>query len=306
MKSGVHRITPDEYFNGEALRNHMSNSFGKLLINRSPAHALASRERKIDTKAMRIGSAVHLKVLGAGSPFEIIPDDLLSADGGIRTKAAKEWKASREEEGLTVIKRDEAARIDEAAAEVTGYLAEAGIILAPLQSELVAVGEIDGIRVKAMIDNAPADEMVLMDLKTCASAHPDDIQKAIWTYGYDFQAAHYVETWKAATGEDRQFRFVFVEKEPPFGCAIVQLGADSLEMARKRTRRAREIMADCLTSGVWPCYPVGVQRIDLPEWYHNRYLEREAAEAANGPAPKPSAAALAAAYEFQKPLEAAE
>jgi hypothetical protein len=103
--------------------------------------------------------------------------------------------------------------------------------------------------------------------------------RAVMNYGYDVQAAHYLDTWKAATGEERRFRFVFQEKTAPYELCVVELGSDSLTMARKKVARAREIWRLCLEDDHWPGYPLGVQRMELPEFFHARWLERESQDA---------------------------
>lgn len=50
-------------------------------------------------------------------------------------------------------------------------------------------------------------------------------------------------------------------------------------MAKKKTARAREIWHQCVESGHWPGYPLGVHQAELPDWFHERWLERETAEA---------------------------
>lgn len=115
----------------------------------------------------------------------------------------------------------------------------------PARSELTAIAEIDGVMCRAMIDYAPEDpRLPLWDLKSTTDASPEAVMRHVMTYGYDIQAAHYTEVWKAATGEERRFRFVFVEKDAPHECCVIELSSETMMMmALKRTLRAREIWA---------------------------------------------------------------
>ena len=58
-----------------------------------------------------MGTLTHCAVLQGerlDSMLAVIPDSLLSEDGGLRTKAAKEWKAAQQAEGKIVVKAHEA------------------------------------------------------------------------------------------------------------------------------------------------------------------------------------------------------
>ena len=143
-----------------------------------------------------------------------------------------------------------------------------------------AQAEIEGVICRAMLDNLPADTaQPIYDFKTCENANPHACVRAVMNYGYDVQASHYVETVLAATGQERAFRFIFQEKSAPFEVCVVELSPDSNTMARKKTRRAREIWRECVASNHWPGYPPGVQVIDLPDFFQERWRERESVEA---------------------------
>jgi len=154
------------------------------------------------------------------------------------------------------------------------------IFISPDDSERCAFAELDGCWIRAMIDNAPPDPKApLYDFKTCESADPNACMRAVMNYGYDVQAAHYLEVWEAATGEKRRFRFIFQEKSAPFAASVIELHPDVLTMARKRTARAREIWRNCVRSNHWPGYPPGVHVVDMPSFYQEKWLERESVEA---------------------------
>lgn len=308
LSAGVHDLSAEEYHADRMCAvPTLSSTLARLLLTRSPRHAWHASPRlnpdhdSIERKTFDIGRAAHRTVLGKGADYLAVPEDLLSDDGGIRTKAAKEWVAARKEEGLTVLKPVEIEMIHDMAGEIMGRLSDMRITFPPGRSELTAIGEIDGVICRAMIDHAPADPAApLWDLKTTTDASMDAVQRTIMTYGYDTQAAHYTETWKAATGEDREFRFVFVEKDAPHEVCVVQLGGDSMAMARKRTARAREMWAHCLRSGTWPGYPTGIVQMDMPDWYQARWLERETTEA--DIRRSTGRDALARSYDWQKPF----
>lgn len=285
MTPGVHRMEAAAYHADPCPEPSLSSTLAKVMLSQSPLHAWTASQRlnpdyvPAEKKTFDIGRAAHRLVLGAGSDFEIIPTEILSSDGGIRTKEAKEFVESCRVRGITPLKEAEADSVRNMAVLAEDKLARLGITFDPAHSENCAFAQIDGVWCRAMVDNAPPDGGILWDFKTCESASPEACERSIMNYGYDIQAAHYLDTWKAATGEDRTFRFVFQEKSAPHEICVVELGPDSLIMARKKITRAREMWRVCLDRNEWPGYPPGVHRIELPEWVHSRWLDRESAEA---------------------------
>ena len=282
----------------------LSSGSARTLLFKSPAHAAHQRLHPPQSAAFDIGRAAHRRVLGAGDDYAVIPSDLLSSNGAISTKAAKEWKEAQEARGLTVVKQDDADRVDAMASAVTAHLRACGITLDPAASEICAFAEIDGVWCRAMIDNAPNDpRLPLYDLKTTTDASPESIARTVAKYGYDVQAEHYRQVWKAATGEDRAFRFIFVEKDAPHGCCVAELFSDpedpadwSLDAAHK-CQEARRIWAECIAANNWPGYPAGIAVIGNPAWHSASWADRALP-------PSPSQEALRAAHDMQSPMEA--
>lgn len=283
---GLHRIDAELYHSDPCEEPSLSSSLARLILGQSPLHAWTACPRlnpdwePVEKKTFDIGRAAHREVLCAGSDYVVIPEDILAANGAASTKAAKEFIENARRQSLTPIKVEEANAVRAMASKVHDRLDQVKVWLDTDRSELAAIAEIDGAMCRAMVDNAPEDPgEPLYDFKTTTDASPDAVTRAVMNYGYDVQAAHYLEVWKAATGEDRRFRFIFQEKAAPYEVAVVELHPDSLAMARKKSARAREIWRQCLASGHWPGYPTGVHMIDLPEFFHGRWLERESIEA---------------------------
>lgn len=286
LQSGIYQLDADVYHADPAPVPSLSSTIAKILLAQSPLHAWTTSPRlnpdwePKDSKTFDIGRAAHRATLGAGSDFCAIPDDILASNGAASTKAAKEFIESARDAGLTPLKSEEVLQIEAMQAKISEKLAALNIDLDPAHSEVAAIAQIDGIWCRAMVDNAPGDaRQPLYDFKTTTDASPDAAMRAVMNYGYDVQAAHYLDTWKAATGEDRLFRFIFQEKTAPYEVAVIEVGPDSMMMARKKIARARAMWANCLSVDDWPGYPLGVHRIELPEFFHTRWLERESVEA---------------------------
>jgi hypothetical protein len=239
-------------------------------------------------------------VLGAGGDYVAYPAEILASNGDASTKAAKAWAEEQRAAGRTPLKADEVDRIGDMAMLCHHQLVDYGITLDPSRSEIAAVAEIDGAWCRCMVDNAPADQRLpLYDFKTCEDASPDAVVRSIENYGYDVQAAHYLDVWKAATGEDRDFVFIFQEKTPPHAIAVVRLlnsaghSGDWMEDAREKAHTARQTWAHCIANDHWPAYPAMILEIGARSFHRQKWQDTRDRAA--------SARAIAAAQKFQAP-----
>ena len=311
LSAGVHDIPADKY-HADKLRPEptLSSTLTRLILNRSPLHAWTAHPRlnpswePTDKKTFDIGRAAHRAVLGKGGAYLAYPPAMLASNGAASTNEARGWAESVRAAGGTPLKADEVDMIADIALAVENSLETMGIRFDASRSELTALAEVDSVWCRAMIDNAPADpRQPLYDLKTTVDASPEVLAKTIAAYGYDVQAAHYLAVWKAATGEDRKFRIVFVEKEAPYGVSVAELyrkpgdEADWFDHAENNAAKARSAWSECLKSGQWPCYPLRVAVIGAPGWHLSKMEARvDRAAAAN-----PSQSTIDRATAWQKP-----
>jgi len=95
----------------------------------------------------------------------------------------------------------------------------------------------------------------LADFKTtnCAAMRP--WAKHVFDFGYDMQAALYLDVWTANTGEDRvEFRHVVQESFAPYQTERRLLSVESLEIGRNRYKTALQKYCQCLATNAWPGY----------------------------------------------------
>ncbi|GAP53846.1 exodeoxyribonuclease 8 [Arthrobacter sp. Hiyo6] len=104
-----------------------------------------------------------------------------------------------------------------------------------------------------------------MDLKTAASADPNEFGKTAHNFGYHQSAAHYIDGVKVATGEELPFHFVLVEKTAPYLVSVVQLDFEAVNIGQGLNDRAKRIYRECTETGNWPGYP-SVEPVSLPMW----------------------------------------
>ena len=234
------------------------SSAKKLLV--SPAHYQAYiNTPQEETKALRFGTFVHAAIL---EPHTL--DDLYATapDVDKRTKQGKEdWAAfATANAGKTILDAEESA---------LGHLVASHAKMA-LKHHKVAFGlteamyhvDYNGIPLKAAIDGVCGD--YLWDIKTTDDASPAGMLKSIRNYRYNLQAYWYRLVYELATGHrPLGFRFLFVEKEPPFATAVCEIGPELMSWAIADFEKALTLYRDCTASGVWPAYPDDIQVIDV-------------------------------------------
>ena len=76
----------------------------------------------------------------------------------------------------------------------------------------------------------------IVDLKTCLDASSGGFARSIANFGYDIQAAYYVDGIKAVTGMELPFLFIAVEKEAPHAVAVYRADPDFLKAMRDAAR----------------------------------------------------------------------
>lgn len=230
----------------------------KLLV--SPAHYQAYiNTPQEETKALRFGTFVHSAIL---EPHTLNDLYATAPDVDRRTKEGKEtWAAfSTLNAGKTILDAEESA---------VGHLVASHAKMA-LNHHKVAFGltevmyhvDYNGVPLKAAIDGVCGN--YLWDIKTTDDASPAGMLKAIRNYRYNLQAYWYRLVYELATGHrPLGFRFLFVEKEPPFATAVCEIGPELMSYAIADFEKAVTLYRDCTASGVWPAYPDDVQVIDI-------------------------------------------
>jgi exodeoxyribonuclease VIII len=226
----------------------------------SPAHYQAYiNTPQEETKALRFGTFVHSAVL---EPHTL--NDLYATAPEVdrRTKEGKEtWAAFQTANvGKTILDYEESALGHLVASSARFALKRLGVEFDA--TEVMYHVDYNGVPLKAAIDGVAGD--YLWDIKTTDDASPSGMLKAIRNYRYNLQAYWYRLVYELATGRrPLGFRFLFVEKQPPFACAIAEIGPDLMSWAIADFEKAVTTYKACTESGVWPSYPDDIQVIDV-------------------------------------------
>ena len=112
-----------------------------------------------------------------------------------------------------------------------------------------------GVWLKTRPDCLPEDDNTVVDLKSCASAHPIDVRRAISDHGYHQQLALCDEGLRVTTGRQMQDHIlVFVESKPPHAINIKPIRPEAIADGYRQNRRSVDKFADAVKSGYWPGY----------------------------------------------------
>lgn len=123
-----------------------------------------------------------------------------------------------------------------------------------------------GLGLKCRPDALRTD--MIVDLKTCQNADPNEFGRTAYNFGYHQQAAHYMEGVAAATGEALPFKFILVEKTAPYLVSVVELDEDAIELGREMNNRAVSTFHDCRAVDHWPGYPT-IEPVSLPNYAYD-------------------------------------
>lgn len=301
-------MDPKDYHQDPAAEPSLSSTLARALLNQSPRHAWWASPRlnpewlpTVKTE-FDVGHAAHTAILSRGAGIAVIDAD------DWRTNAAKAEREEARAAGLTPLLLHQALAVEayrDAVLERLTLMGLGEVFSSPDSAEVVAIAEIDGCWCRAMIDYQAADGWVY-DLKTTTDAKPEAVRRSVESYGYHIQAAHYLDTWRAAGGEARGIRFVFVEKSPPHEVSVVELTDDMSaeddwgEVAREQCADARAMWRRCLEADHWPGYPPAILTIGAPDWVRGKWADRREIVAAQAPR-KPSKTAKAVAAAMQEP-----
>lgn len=275
-RPGVYLGVPDEAYHADPVPGGSLSSTGvrKLLPPSCPAlfkHWLDhGQEHKPE---FEYGKAAHLRVLGTGPQLVLVDRERWD------TKDVKaEVKAIRDAGGVP-LKRTDMEQIDAMAAAIREHPL-ARRLLAPDrgQPEVSLFWQDTETRVKcrARLDWVPDPghgRPLLVDYKTCDSAEPEKLQKAVSQFGYHVQRGHYLPGARATglVGDDAELMFVFQEKKPPFLVTVVELDPPAKRIGEHLAREARHLYRECTASGRWPGYTDDVAMISLPGWVERQY-----------------------------------
>lgn len=268
---GLHYDLPDEVYRKEPGFNQSNlKSFAKA---NTPQHFKYGADHPAEpTASLRIGSFVDTALL---RPEVLGRKFAIWSEGARRGAAWNTFKEANGERAILTVDEQEAAL---GCIEAVKAHDDAMKLIRACRSQVAAIANHPtlGFRMKALFDILPDPERCdpalldyLFDLKTTNDASPEGFTDSCWKYGYDVQAAFYMDALEYAGGPKvNHFGFIAVENEPPHGVKIHFLRRDSKEI-----RRAREsyeawmrYYAECHGKNSWPGYTDSWTEIAFKPW----------------------------------------
>ncbi|MGW1158462.1 PD-(D/E)XK nuclease-like domain-containing protein [Streptomyces sp. NPDC002513] len=264
---GIYNLTNDEY---HAQRDSLSSSGARMLLPPScPALFRYAQDNPNEPKkTFEIGTAAHKLVLGEGPDLVLVDADKWT------TNAVKAEVAAIRDEGGIPLKHAEYEQVH-AMADALRRHPVAAALFDPARGKpeqsLFWRDRQTGVMRRARFDwlpDARAGRLIIPDYKTCRSAEPAALARAVEEFGYHQQDDWYRAGARALGLADDSAAFVFVcqEKTPPYVVTVVEMDAEARRIGAARNRRALEIYAECTGAGHWPGYSDEIAYLSLPTW----------------------------------------
>lgn len=281
--TGIVPDLPAEEYHQRSL--DVATASGMKQMLRSPAHFHHWATHPEDDKqspALAFGRALHMALLEPdtfGRVYGVLPADAprrpTQAQWNAKksnpdSEAAKAWWAEwlRNNAGRVLLSADDYDRAQRMADSARAHPIAAGLITGGEREHTFRWIDPDsGLRCKSRADLYAPGEFV-MDVKSCRDASPEGFSRAVASYLYDLQAAHYIEGVKATAAPLRWFIFLAIESEAPYVCNPCFLDPKAEERGYALAQRAMRRQADCLRTGRWGGYSDNLTEIRLPTWAH--------------------------------------
>lgn len=278
-RPGVYDGIPEATYHADPVKGGSLSSGGarKLLAPSCPALFKYELDHKRPhKKEFDFGHAAHELVLGVGSGIEVI-----DAPDWKKKDAQEAKKAAYANNRVPLLPKD--MDVVKAMAKALKEHPIAGALFQPgtgkPEQSLFWKDPATGVICRARFDWLPTQvkgkRLIVGDYKTCRSAEPRALQKAIAEHGYHQQDDWYRMGARALGIGDAatSFVFVFQEKTPPYLVTVVELEIEARRIASERNRRALEIYARCKETGHWPGYSEEITGLELPLWAERQHEE---------------------------------
>lgn len=248
MKTGLYENIPDwKYHKGGD--GHLSSSQLKYALKNPGLFKAMTMDGlvKYDTAALKFGRASHTFIL-ENDKFEgeyMIFDDSID----MRLKKSKELKKDFEEKAKklkrTVLPLSDYEKIVSMRHSILEYKPAGDLLSEDGVAEISGYYEMEGMKLKIRPDWLTKSNKIV-DLKTSRNASLDSFGRDFkWNFNYDLSAAMYMDGMKRITGEDFEYYFIVVEKEPPFSTAVYSLSTKSFDMGMSKYLEAIAKIALC-------------------------------------------------------------
>jgi hypothetical protein len=244
------------------LGRSLSSSGVKRILELPAKFAYEREHGRAPKDAFDLGSTAHAIILRNGTVHVVDAYDW-------RAKVDQATKKRLRAQGKVVVHRGEYQQAARMAQSVRRHpLASAILSQGKPEVSYYWVDASSGVTCRARADwlreGTSAD--CIADLKTCQDASPEGFGRAAANFGYVLSAAHYLDGYQVLTGRRVPFYVIAVEVAPPHLVAVYEFPPDWLADAAHRVAHARQIYAECESSGDWPGYSPAITTLPRPRW----------------------------------------
>lgn len=271
MTAQILQISAAEYHAVKAV----SNTGITKLIDDAPAHFhYWLNNPDPQTEAMLIGSAFHCLCLE--------PDTFQSRyhlmKNSRATKAGKDEAAEVLNAGLAILTAAQHEQVTALARAAHADPRLARLLASPTARKEVSIfwtEEAGGVTIPAKarldyLDDVKGFGLLVMDLKSSKTAHPQKLRRVIYERGYHRQAWWYQRALRQAGLEPQKFLLAVVEKAPPYIVTLATVDAEAVEQGGEECIKALAIYAECSQAGLWPGYTDQIIDIGLEPWAYRK------------------------------------
>lgn len=278
MDSGNHDIQANLYHADPCPEPSLSASIAKILLEKSPQHAwyahprLNPDYRAEEAAVFDYGTAAHAMLL-EGTQKNLV---IVQADDW-RTKAARDARDDARATGKTPILERQVEKVSKMvrAAKAAIVATELSSIFKLGKPERTLIWKESGIWCRSRLDMLDEKNAIIMDYKTTTNAEPLYLcRRMLVQMGYDVQAEFYTRGYRALSGKQAAFVFLFQEIDPPYACSLVSLAPSLADLAKRKVDMAIKRWGQCLGGLGWPGYDKRVHHAELDPWQLAAFQER--------------------------------
>lgn len=270
IKPGIYDMPAEQYHADPCPEPSLSASIATILSKRTAKQAWFAHPRLNKNVCPKnkdyfdFGRAMHAAVL---EPEKDLIEQVMAEDW--RTQDARAQKESLQAAGKIPMLFKQYDKVQNMASAAREFIASTkiGSDFFRGQKEATLIAHND-CWLRGRLDCISQDRASIFDYKTVLNAHPDEfINYTVFKYGYDIQAAMYLELNKLTGFKDYcTYYWILQEKEEPYCCSLVEASESVIECGRKKLMLAKHQWIKCLAANEWPSYGSEPFCLDAPSW----------------------------------------
>lgn len=263
-----HGVPIADYHASAGISNSGLGDFARSPLHFHALHLNPARPAEEETPAQLVGSLAHCMIL---EPEAFMQRYAVGPVDDKRLAAWKAWEALPRPKGIECIKPSQ-HEVAKAQALSVRSIPDVAQLLATGAPEVSAywtdhaTGELCRCR-PDWVHPVQGRGVILVDVKTCGNASPQEFARQIGRMAYHRQAAWYTDGYSiAAETPVLGFIFIAVETAWPFAASAVMLDDESLEQGRTENAELLERFSQCRKADSWPSYSNAIELVTLPRW----------------------------------------